>query len=324
MDKLAEKLTDLHEYTHVNFTGFLKIMKIHDEATDMVAGPWFLARCKEQPFYCSSNELGNILVKLSQCYTKARSLKGNSEEAKEVVEGGRQNFQRNTTKYWVKLEDIMRVKTLIAKHLPVNIFTPKNARFIKDRTDSAYISSCYYDNDDLELYDGRLRKTQGAIALRFREYAGGKEIFVERKTHIESWVTGAASIKERFDIDPSDVFDFVRGAYKREDFIKKLKERKKSEDAIKDACKLFDEIQSVILQKKLVPTVTTACYRTAFQIPGNANVRISIDTNLQMIKENLNLYNDGKWRKDHMQISEEDVHDFPYAVLEVKLETHEG
>eukprot|EP00339_Tiarina_fusa_P013634 CAMPEP_0117017106 /NCGR_PEP_ID=MMETSP0472-20121206/13409_1 /TAXON_ID=693140 ORGANISM="Tiarina fusus, Strain LIS" /NCGR_SAMPLE_ID=MMETSP0472 /ASSEMBLY_ACC=CAM_ASM_000603 /LENGTH=430 /DNA_ID=CAMNT_0004721389 /DNA_START=217 /DNA_END=1506 /DNA_ORIENTATION=- len=291
----------------------------------MVASPWFLARCKEQTFYCSSNELGNMLVKLSACYTKARSLMGKTEEAKEVVEGGRQNFQRTTTKYWVRQEDIMRVKTLIAKHLPVNIFTSKSARFRSEQTDSAYISSCYYDNPEtMELYEGRLRKTQGAIALRFREYAGGKEIFVERKTHIESWVTGASSIKERFDLDPSDVFDFVRGAYKTEDFVKRLREKKKSEDAIKDAVKLFDEAQEVILHRNLVPTMTTAYFRTAFQIPGNANVRISIDSNLQMIKENLRLYNDGKWRKDELQISEEDVHDFPYAVLEVKLQTHEG
>jgi len=325
MDKLAEKLTDLHEFTHVNFTGFKKIIKKHDRYTDMVASPWFLERCKEQTFYCSSNELGNMLVKLSACYTQARQLMGKAEEAKEVIEGGRQNFQRTTTKYWVKQEDIMRVKTLIAKHLPVNIFTSKSARFRTEQTDSAYISSCYYDNPDtMELYEGRLRKTQGAIALRFREYAGGKEIFVERKTHIESWVTGAASIKERFDLDPSDVFDFIRGTYKTEDFIKRLKERKKSEEDIKDAVKLFEEAQYVILQHNLLPTMTTAYYRTAFQIPGNANVRISIDTNLQMIKENMRLYNDGKWRKDAFQISEEDVHDFPYAVLEVKLETHEG
>ena len=291
----------------------------------MVASPWFLATCKEQAFYRSSDALGFLLVKLSQCCTIARGLMGNVEEAKTVVEGGMQHFQRNTTKYWVKQEDIMRVKTLIVKHLPVNIFTSKSARFKEEKTDSASISSCYYDNPaTMELYEGRLRKSQGAIALRFRQYAGGKEIFVERKTHQESWVTSGGSVKERFDLDPSDVFDFIRGAYRTENFIKKLKDQKKSEEAIQAAVKLFEEIQWVILDRHLVPTMTTAYHRTAFQIPGDARVRISIDSNLQMIKEKLKLYNDGKWRKDPIQIAEEDIHDFPYAVLEVKLQTHEG
>ena len=325
IDQLTVRLTDLHEYTLINYTGFRKILKKHDKLTGMVASPWFLARCKEQPFYCSSNELGYMLVKLSQCCSTARALMGNAEEAKVVVEGGLQHFQRNTTKYWVKHEDVMRVKTLITKHLPVNIFTSKSARFRPEKTDSAYISSCYYDNPStMELYEGRLRKTQGAIALRFREYAGGNEIFVERKTHQESWVNSSGSIKERFDLDPSDVYDFVRGTYKTENFIRRLHDQKKDPQAIQAAVQLFEEIQFVILNRNFVPTMTTACYRTAFQIPGDARVRISLDSNLQMIKENLKLANDGKWRKDDMQISEEDIHDFPYAVLEVKLQTHEG
>ena len=41
----------------------------------------------------------------------------------------------------------------------------------------------------MELYHGRLDKSKGAIALRMRWYGTGipQLVFVERKTHRESW-----------------------------------------------------------------------------------------------------------------------------------------
>lgn len=65
------------------------------------------------------------------------------------------------------------------------------------------------DNDQLELYHGRLDKTPGAIALRLRWYGAGDPslVFVERKTHREKW-TGEVSVKERFTVR-SFVHSFV-------------------------------------------------------------------------------------------------------------------
>lgn len=74
--------------------------------------------------------------------------------------------------------------------------------------------------------------------------------------------------------------------------------------------------------------------RTAFQLPGNATVRISLDTELSMIREdNFDGYDrtHGNWRRadvgiDHpfndVKNSEKDL--FPYGVLEVKLATKVG
>lgn len=43
------------------------------------------------------------------------------------------------------------------------------------------ITSIYYDNDAFDLYAGRLEKTEGAEAIRFRWYGGldQQEIFIE-------------------------------------------------------------------------------------------------------------------------------------------------
>jgi SPX domain protein involved in polyphosphate accumulation len=64
---------------------------------------------------------------------------------------------RSTTKYWVKDEDISRVKYIVLQHLPV--FLQRDAN---DATDSQLINSVYLDNATLELYKGRLDKTPGA------------------------------------------------------------------------------------------------------------------------------------------------------------------
>jgi SPX domain protein involved in polyphosphate accumulation len=64
--------------------------------------------------------------------------------------------------------------------------------------------SVYLDNDQLELYHGRLDKSPGAIALRLRWYGAGEArlVFCERKTHREKW-TGEVSVKERFTVSLS-------------------------------------------------------------------------------------------------------------------------
>ena len=49
---------------------------------------------------------------------------------------------------------------------------------------------------------------------------------------------------------------------------------------------MFSEVQQAVDSKQLHPMVRTQYMRTAFQIPYDATVRISLDTNLTMIKEN--------------------------------------
>lgn len=74
-----------------------------------------------------------------------------------------QGFVRSTTKYWVPAEDVSSVKYHILQHLPV-------FQFEKDdfAGDAQLINSVYFDNENLELYHGRLDKKPNAIALRIR------------------------------------------------------------------------------------------------------------------------------------------------------------
>jgi uncharacterized membrane protein YidH (DUF202 family) len=205
-----------------------------------------------------------------------------------------------------------------------------------EEKDSA-ISSIYYDNPETwELYKGRLKKTEGAEAIRLRWYGGmeNDQIFIERKTHREDW-TGEKSVKARFPTKEKYVNDFLSGKRTVESIFEKMrKDGKKSQSQIADWEQLACEIQYRVFTRKLVPVVRTFYHRTAFQLPGDARVRISLDTELSMIRED-NL--DGRrragdnWRRMDIgidfpfsQLPPEDIVRFPYAVLEVKLQTQAG
>ena len=219
------------------------------------------------------------------------------------------------------------------KHLPVLVF---NASKEFDSKDSA-ISSIYYDNPGTwELYTGRLKKTEGAEAIRLRWYGGmdTDTIFIERKTHREDW-TGEKSVKARFSLKEKKVNDFLAGKLSVESVFEKMrKDGKKSEKEVAELEQLAREIQYRVIKRRLVPVTRSFYNRTAFQLPGDARVRISLDTELTMIRED-NL--DGRdragknWRRMDIgidypfpQLPPEDVERFPYAVLEVKLQTNEG
>lgn len=183
---------------------------------------------------------------------------------------------------------------------------------------------------------GRLKKTEGAEAIRLRWYGGmdTETIFIERKTHREDW-TGEKSVKARFPLKEKHVNAFLCGKMTVESVFEKMRrEGKKGEKEIADLEQLAREIQYRVITRKYVPVTRSFYNRTAFQLPGDARVRISLDTELTMIRED-NL--DGQqrcgnnWRRMDIgidfpfsQLPSEDIERFPYAVLEVKLQTQAG
>lgn len=85
---------------------------------------------------------------------------------------------------------------------------------------------------------------------------------------------------------------------------------------------LVREMIQVVQAKQLVPTMRTQYMRTAFQIPFDATVRISLDTNLCMISERgYDTQGGAKWFRDpDKPLADNEITRFPHAVLEVKLE----
>lgn len=292
--------------------------------------PAFETRLKAKPFYKENYDAS--VIKLSKLYDLVRT-RGNPVKGDSAAGGGQASFIRQTTKYWVHPDNVTELKLIILKHLPVLVF---NASKEFEQADSA-ITSIYYDNPEKwDLYEGRLKKTEGAEAIRLRWYGGmqTETIFVERKTHREDW-TGEKSVKERFAMKEKMVNSYMKGELLPPAIFEKArKEGKKSEKAIAEDERLASEVQYSVLKKGYVPVCRSFYNRTAFQLPADARVRISLDTELTMVRED-NL--DGRrrsgdnWRRMDIgidypfsQLPPEDVELFPYAVLEVKLQTQAG
>ncbi|CCH45830.1 Vacuolar transporter chaperone 4 [Wickerhamomyces ciferrii] len=331
-EELSDVIADVHDlakFTRLNYTGFQKIIKKHDKQTGWNLKPIFHVRLDAKPFFKENYD--SMVVKISTLYDLVRT-RGNPVKGDSAAGGGQQNFVRQTTKYWVHPDNITELKLIILKHLPVLVFNT-NKEFEKE--DSA-ITSIYYDNKNLDLYYGRLRKDEGAEAHRLRWYGGmsSDTIFVERKTHREDW-TGEKSVKARFPLKEKHVNSFMKGEFTvPQAFEKMRKDGKKSIKEIENLEALAMETQYTVLKDKLRPVVRSFYNRTAFQLPGDARVRISLDTELTMVREDdfdgIDRTN-GNWRRMDIgvdwpfnQLPPKDVERFPYAVLEVKLQTQLG
>ncbi|KAF1809427.1 SPX-domain-containing protein [Eremomyces bilateralis CBS 781.70] len=332
-EDVSDIIADVHDlasFTRLNYTGFQKIIKKHDKQTKWHLRPVFAVRLKAKPFYRDNYDA--FIIKVSRLYDLVRT-RGSPTKGDAGAGGKQQNFIRNTTKYWVHPDNITELKLVILKHLPVLVFNPSKEF---EKKDSA-ISSIYYDNTDTwELYEGRLQKTEGAEAIRLRWYGGmeAETIFVERKTHREDW-TGEKSVKARFPLKENKVNDYLAGRLTVDKIFEKMRrEGKKPEKEINDLEQLAREIQYRVLTRSLVPVTRSYYSRTAFQLPGDARVRISLDIDLSMIRED-NLDDRQRagtnWRRtdigiDHpfRQLPPSDIERFPYAILEVKLQTAAG
>lgn len=331
-DELSDIIADVHDlntFTRLNYIGFQKILKKHDKLTKFILKPIFQARLNAKSFF--KDNLDGLIVKLSKSYDLVRT-KGNPVMGDSSAGGKMQNFVRQTTKYWVHPDNITELKLIILKHLPVLVFNPNKEFEVEDSA----ISSIYFDDKEMDLYYGRLLKTEGAEAIRIRWYGGmsTETCFIERKTHREDW-TGEKSVKARFPIKESKVNDFLKGNYTAKQLFEKArKEGKKSTQEIDSLERLAQEVQYRVLKDSMRPVMRTFYNRTAFQLPGDARVRISLDTELTMVREdNFDSIDrtHGNWRRMDIgvdfpfsQLPESDVERFPYAVLEVKLQTQMG
>ena len=87
-------------------------------------------------------------------------------------------------------------------------------------------------------------------------------------------------------MDESEVKSVLNDEYPIEQKRAEMKAKKGATDAeCDDWEQLVREMVQVVQVKQLVPTMRTQYMRTAFQIPFDATVRISLDTNLCMISE---------------------------------------
>lgn len=146
---------------------------------------------------------------------------------------------------------------------------------------------------------------------------------------------GDASEEQRFTIKDKYVQQFIEGKYHMEKSVQKMESRGGHDRReIEEFKKAVDDIQAFIKENDLQPVLRANYTRTAFQIPGDDRMRISLDTNLALVREDaLDLdrpcrdpddwhrrdIDDARMEYPFKGIRKGEKYEFPHAVLEIKV-----
>jgi uncharacterized membrane protein YidH (DUF202 family) len=225
------------------------------------------------------------------------------------------------------------VKTTILRRLPVLVYNPQSSKVVEGGQKDPSITSLYFDNPKFSLYTNKVDRRPNASSLRLRWFGQlnqRPEIFFEKKT-----VNEMHSDEKRFPIKEKYIQPFIKGEYKMEKSIQKMSGRAgQGSDQVEQFERTIEEIQSFIKDQNLRPVVRANYTRTAFQIPGDDRVRISLDTDLALIREDA-LDQDRPCRdpddwhrtdidRNEMEypfpsIRKGEISRFPFAILEIKV-----
>ncbi|CAD2220530.1 vacuolar transporter chaperone (Vtc4) [Angomonas deanei] len=281
----------------------------------------------------SCDEVFFLLAKVYDRVTQVEErLSSNAKAQKSTGEVGSQTFDRRSVKYWVHMQDLPFVIARIIPHLPLSTFTDTYKTAKEEKIPFKLyspVSSVYYDNNQFLFYHRRLERIEGSTIIRMRWYSDtyaedwnklseDDNVFMEIKVHHEAW-SGERSNKRRFALKEKQVDSYLAGELSLIPNLEKLKKKNASEKEQQNFKDLATEILSKVHAYDLKPVLRTQCGRAAFQRGADQTVRVSIDTDLRMCAEDFGL--DHHWRYTGEGAL---VHDFPYAVVEVKLQCAEN
>jgi len=232
------------------------------------------------------------------------------------------------------MDNLFEVKTVILRRLPVLVYNPMSSKVAEGTQRDPTITSIYFDNPNFSLYSDKVNGKPDASSLRLRWYGqlGEKpEIMFEKKVIKD----GNAAEEVRFPIKAKYVQSFLEDKYHMEKSIEKMEYRpNKNQEEVDKFKKSVTDIQSFVKEQKLQPMLRANYTRTAFQIPGDNRVRISLDTNLALIREDAldddrpcrdpedwhrRDIDNGQMEFPFKALKKGELHKFPYALLEIKV-----
>lgn len=130
------------------------------------------------------------------------SLRSNTSGEGDTLWQAPSSFQRSTTKYWIKDENLTELMLTCTEEAPLLVYgkksplTSTNALVPRSEGDKLWetlatrITSVYFDSADMSLNKDRIQRLEGAQLLPTRWYGtkrlvGTEIIFLELKTHYE-------------------------------------------------------------------------------------------------------------------------------------------
>ncbi|KAJ6260394.1 Vacuolar transporter chaperone [Drechslerella dactyloides] len=336
LDNISKEISDLYKFSRLNFTACLKAAKKHDRLKQYKIRPLVQVRLSSLPF--SSEDYSPLLYRISALY----AFVGQYDQT-EAAESGQSAHSATyeSHKFWVHPDNFLEVKTYILRRLPVLIYNPQDSKIAQANRKDPTLTSLYFDNSQFDLYTHKLDKYESAASLRLRWYgqlAERPEIVLERKVvpSAEGAEESAAGTEERVTLKDKEIYRFVSGTDDEilERKIAKTRERKSEEEARKYE-KTARGIHNFIKENSLQPILRAVYTRTAFQIPGDNQIRISMDTDLTFIKEDAldpsrpsrpvedwhrRDIDDRRLEYPFNALPKDEISKFPYALLEIKIQ----
>jgi len=368
LDEITNKVRELKKYSNLNYTGFLKIVKKHDRkrGNRYRIRPMMQVSLARRPFN-SEKGYTPLLNKLSIMYEAIHQYL--NHEDTHMVDLDSQPEAHNGETYmaykcqsrpliivpllsprpsfaadssflpavWVHPDNLLEVKTMILRRLPALVYSESSAKEADAAADPT-LTSLYFENSKFELYTAKVERAAEAASLRLRWYgqlSSKPDIFLEQKIVQDT----GTSEERKIIIKDKYVQPFLDGEYRMEKSIQKMERQNESPEEIETFVSTVDTIQEFVQTKQLQPLLRANYVRTAFQKPADDRVRISIDTDLAFIREDVlderrPCRDPTEWHRRDIDnrnmtypfsdISPSDISRFPFAVLEIKLKEDTG
>ncbi|KAF3931738.1 hypothetical protein ABW19_dt0208832 [Dactylella cylindrospora] len=327
LDVISREIASLYKFARLNFTACLKAAKKHDRLKQYKIRPLVQVRLSSLPF--SSEDYSPLLYKISALYAFIRQYTQGQPTSKSS--GANKTYESH--KFWVHPDNLLEVKTYILRRLPVLIYNPQSSKVAKANRKDPKLTSLYFDNAQFDLYTHKLDRYESAASLRLRWYGSldeKPEISLERKVVPSIEEAEETGTEERMALKEKEIYKFISGFDEEvlEKKISKTKERKSAEEAQRYE-KIARGMHDFIKEHSLQPILRAVYTRTAFQIPGDDEIRISLDTDLVFIKEDSSCRPGNDWRRHDVDeqkldspftsIPKDEISRFPFALLEVKI-----
>lgn len=333
LDKITSDVNELKRFSRINFTGFLKAAKKHDRKRGVryKVRPLLQVRLSQLPF--NTEDYSPLLYRLSTMYSFVRQILLGDQKEETETDTGYEDY--TSYSFWVHADNILEVKTHILRQLPVLVYNSQYSKDLDLIPGNPTMNSLYFDNPKFDLYSQKVSRAPEAGSLRLRwtgKLEDKPEINLEKKMVTDS----NRSRQVRIQIKEKYIQPFLRGEYKMEKTIQKMENKGNGEntEAVEALKKKVEEIQSFVQENNLQPVLRANYNRTAFQIPGNDKIRISLDTDLALIREDSldedrpcreptdwhrKDIDEGQMEFPFSSIRTGEITRFPHAILDVKV-----
>ncbi|KAJ5693268.1 hypothetical protein N7462_002691 [Penicillium macrosclerotiorum] len=335
LDSITKEVSELEKYSRINFTGCLKAAKKHDRkrGARYRVKPLLQVRLSQLPF--NSEDYSPLVHRLSVMYSFVRETLSQDIVQPKEMERGFDRDVYSSYKFWVHVDNVLEVKTYILRRLPVLIYNPGSSKNLDSLTDDPTITSLYFDNSQFDLYNQKVARASEAGSLRLRWTGQLKDkppIFLEKKIVTED----DSSREVKVQLKEKHIKEFLDGEYHLDKKVHRMEDMSNGESSAEAASlkSSVEELQSFIKENNLQPMLRANYTRTAFQIPGDDRIRISLDTNLALIREDAldrerPCRDPSEWHRTDLDsstmsypfsaIRTGEIVRFPHALLEIKL-----